>query len=110
MTLREHLKLNWPDSLSEITLKNLNMTELWFLRETLEGGNYKRKNIGLEVRDPKFGYNECYIDIGDTRYLVKHKQWAWPSLKVTSSNTDEYSNVVFYVQKYKRKIGEEDGY
>ena len=94
------LKLNWPDKLSEITLENINSTELWFLRETLESGNFKRKNIGMEVRDPKFGYNECEITIGETRYLIKHKQWAARDWR----NPDRDQNIVFYVQKYKRKV------
>jgi hypothetical protein len=110
--LSKNLKLNWPESLGEITLKNMNSTELWFLREQLDGGNYKRKNIGLEVRDPKFGYNECYIDIDDTRYLVKHKQWAWPKpvpALLSGKPSDEYSNVVFFVQKFKKKLGDDNG-
>lgn len=95
--LKKNLKLNWPSSLSEITLKNISTTEVWFLREMLEGGNFKRTQVGTEVRDPKFGYNECFLDIEDQRYLVKYKQWA-----NGMRPAPEYENVIFYLQKFKR--------
>jgi len=101
--LKNDLKLNWPDSLSEITLKNMNMTELWFLRNTIDSGDgtVKIATFGeLTVRTPKFGYDECYIDIEDQRYLLKHKTW------VSSEHfLMPQANIVFYVRKHKNPIG-----
>ena len=93
------MELNWPDSLGEITLKNLSMTELWFLRHTIDsGGGVVSPFAELSVRTPKFGYDECYVDIDDRRYLIKHKTRAggtWETCK----------NVVFFVRKHKNPIG-----
>lgn len=95
-------KLNWPTSLSEITLKNINTTELWFLREALACGNYDMSIVGYEVRTPKFGYEECYIDISDTRYLVKYKTWAYTREALPASHPapGNDKNIIFYVQKH----------
>ena len=98
--LRKNLKLNWPESLSDLTLKNVTTTEIWFLREMLDAGNTKRTKIGFTIQDPKFGYSECHMDFDDTRYLIKYKEWA----SQHDDRSREYTNVVFYVQKFKRPI------
>ena len=96
------MKLNWPNSLSDITLKNMSMTELWFFKETIDGGgiDMARTPSGYEVRTPKFGYNECYVNIEDQRYLVKHRTDAAESHGGSWNGT---RNVVFFVQKHNRK-------
>ena len=78
----------------------MNSTELWFIREMMENGNYKQSQVGISIQDPKFGYHECYLDIdGNVRYLVKYKQWAGGMRPAP-----EYENVVFYIQKFKRPL------
>ncbi len=100
--LKNNLKLNWPESLSDITLKNLNMTELWFLRNTIDSGDRTVTTTTGEVavRTTRFGYDECYVDIGDQRYLLKHKTWVSGEEFVRPN-----PNIVFYVQKHKNLIG-----
>ena len=92
------LKLRWPESLSDITCKNVTATELWFLKEQMESGALKLRRKDITVRTPKFGYEECYVDIGDQRYLVKYKTWAgeWEGARLNTMK-----HVIFYVQKFK---------
>lgn len=103
-SLKNSLKLNWPKSLGEVTLKNMNMTELWFLRHTIDRDEYDLDRDGIQVRaekcGTKFGYDECYIDIEDQRYLVKHKTWVGGEHLLPP-----VINIVFYVRKHKNLIG-----
>lgn len=99
--MNKNLTLNWPASLAEVTLKNVTVTELWFLKEHLSNNNFDNDTVGYTVTTPKFGYSECHVDIDDTRYLVKHKQFAGSPGR---TQPDTFRNVVFYVQKYKKPI------
>ncbi len=72
------MPLNWPISLSDISLENMNMTELWFLRNTIDSNNYTVLAIDdprIKRLTPKFGYNQCHIFVEDQGYLIKHKNW-----------------------------------
>jgi hypothetical protein len=89
--------------LSDITLKNVNVTELWFLKEHLSNNNFDMESIGFEARTPKFGYSECHVDIEDTRYLVKHKSYAGMTAGQVASRVHR-QNEIFYVQKYNKPI------
>jgi len=80
----------------------MSSTELWFFKEHIQSGEYGLKSAGVEVRTPKFGYEECYIDINDTRYLVKHRTNAGS----IDGTLDGKRRVVFYVRKHKNSIGE----
>jgi len=80
----------------------MNMTELWFLRNTLDAGGGKVSPFAeLTVTTPKFGYDQCYVDVDTTRYLIKHKTWAEAT---PHGSLKDMLNVVFYVQKHKRQI------
>ena len=99
--MKKNLSLSWPDSLADITLKNMNMTELWFLRHTIDAGEGEVLLFAeMAVRTPKFGYEECYVDVENTRYLVKHKTW------IGARSDGDCRNMVFYVQKHKTLIGQ----
>lgn len=96
--LKQNLNLNWSESLGEITLENMNLTELWFLRNTIDSGDGSVSATGeFAVQTTRFGYDECYVDIEDQRYLVKHKTWVSGEEFVRPN-----PNVVFYVQKHRK--------
>ena len=77
------------------------MTELWFLRNTIDSGNGAITSTAeIAVRTARFGFDECHIDIADQRYLLKHKTWVSGELLIPPTK-----NIVFYVQKYKNLIG-----
>jgi len=82
------------------------MTELWFLKESIGTKDIEVSSAAgdyfMQVRTPKFGYDECYIDIDDTRYLVKHRTESGP----THGGSWNGINVVFFVRKHKNKIGQ----
>ena len=77
------------------------MTELWFLRNTIDSGDGTvRTTNEFAVRTARFGYDECYIDIADQRYLLKHKSWVSGEEMIPLTK-----NIVFYVQKHKNLLG-----
>ena len=97
------MKLTWPESLGDVTLQNMNTTELWFLVEHLKQHKYINKNYGDIVRAAKFGYEEGIIDVGEHRYLIKFKStivgtYGW------RDDDDIHENQVFFVQKFKKKV------
>ncbi len=99
---KNSLKLSWPESLSNITLKNMNETELWFLLETITTGEHDTEHHGIEVRDQRFGYSECFIDIVDQRYKFKYKSWVAGDDPPHTPYRGKTDNIIFYVQKYKK--------
>jgi hypothetical protein len=84
----------------------MNMTELWFLKESVASGTYDfaTDSAGYTVRTPKFGYDECYIDIDDTRYLVRHRTQISNEGANWGSSVAPNKNVIFYIQKFKKKV------
>lgn len=75
------------------------------MKERLVAGDYNTERVddySIEVRTPKFGYDECYLVIGDDKYLVKHRTEARPS-SFNMGSWDGAKNVVFYIRKHKRK-------
>ena len=78
------------------------MTELWFLRNTIDSGELPWAIPFMEqtVKTRKFGYDECYVDIEDQRYLIKHKSHVSNELFIPPRY-----NIVFFVQKHKYLLG-----
>ena len=74
------------------------MTELWFLQSIIDSAAGLIEFINPSIQDSKFGYDECYIDIGDQRYLIKHKTWRLPYTYLGA-----HDNIIFYVHKFSKK-------
>ena len=97
--MKKTLNLRWPGNLSEITLQNLNMTELWFLRHTIDSGECSVANVRVH-ETKKFGHNDLYIDIEDQRYHIKHK-----TIVSGENFLPPLENIVYHVHKHNKLIG-----
>jgi hypothetical protein len=82
------IEFNWPDKLGDVSF-DFTGTELWFLRENCDSGNVA---TGGEVQ--RFGYFECFVELGEDAYLFKYKHQVSYGAQIGGK-----TNIVFYIKK-----------